>query len=1270
MKRNKWLALLLAAVMVLGMVPMASAEDIAPAAEEVQSAENVAAVQASSTITSASQFPLTLTNGAVVQINGPIDYTAPTGKSPITVTAGASVSIIINGSVILRGADASGTTGATAAIRVPEGATLTIYSAHDEELSTSTAAPKDTLTVTGGNAAAGTDGTNGEKRVVIDESIQQKTTQWVSGDGGNGGGAAAAIGGSGGSGGQGGFDYQKDQYINGITYGGGYYNMDDHKGTPGNDGASGSAGGSAGKIHILGRLTLNAYGGSAAAGGNGGSGCGGYAQTAGDDKMVGGNGGGGGGGGGWPNGGGGGGGGAECSDAEDKNDNSSKGGNGGSGGGVGGSGSSGSSGTTTGTNGHGYNNNRYDAEPGSGGSGASGLNGSGGSYGSGGTERDDKNYNGGAGGSGGGAVSRTAWNTKGSLILSTANKLNLNSSMGYAYNYGDGQGYGSSTYITPYIVYDLMDCAVNVNGTYTYTGAQIKPGCTVTYSASTDRDGSRVSHRDITVSSGNYTATYGENIHCPTGTVTLTGKANANRNTVTTDDAVVGVRTQEFTINKAQITSVSISTDPVTSDESPLPFNDYNGQSDSAKIILGNYTSTAPNDTNKDIGEIKLATPSGHPNEWQGFFIVSWAEANDYKVTTEYGLPRYYTFISTRGGKFGPQIIMTNMNDFEDFTATIATITVDKPHITAGLSPNPPHPRMPVTVTIPEDAGNVTYQWYIGSTKIADATSNTYTPKNSDIGKNLNVHVIPGAASPYKSVDEATRGCNISSHSYSNGFCSVCGEYEKPSLSSDGYYEIDNGGKMFWFAAQVNGDSTHAEDVTEVIRSINGTLTNDIDLQNPADTKAGKTTEWTPMGSTTGEGTEIPDQYSGTFNGNGHTISGMSITTSDARTGLFADAGTGAVIKNFTIEGNITLTKSNSGTNAGVGGAVGYMYMGEVSDVTSKVAIQNGANDGALTHVGGVVGGTHNAGVTIQHCIFEGSISVYNSHDCIGGVVGYANGKTVIAYCANRGTVRANSTGASGQSPYVGGVLGYINNDTDTAVKNCYNYGSVSCVSNTYCGAVVGWARKIKTLDDCYYLSGSATTGIGNKASYVPMPPAMSKAQFASGEVCYLVNGKITLAEDGAVWMQDVDNGNTPYDQYPVFDADPVYYRSDHTYSNDPERISVTVSWGSMAFTCTQEWDPDTHVNTVTWAPAEDKVSNAFTVKNDSNVKVNVTPTFQAVDAVLSGTVSGLTGSALDKGASETGILSLASTLVPPSLTTSPKKIGTLTITVSALYQS
>ena len=1272
MRIGKTLALLLSCALLLTMFPSVEGYAVDRQSEPVSAVSDVALYantgwqkKPTKTVSSASNFPITLNNGDVLQINGTINYTASTGVSPITVAANATVSIIINGSVTLHGANASGKTGATAAIKVPSSSKLYIYSAHDEELSTSTAAPKDTLTVTGGNAAAGTNGEDSVYTItpfnVIGYGYTAYRHEWASGGGGTGGGgAAAAIGGNGGAGGAGGSKANSPVRPtisnNAITRNG----ADNNRGAAGANGTAGSQGETAGSIYILGRLTLNATGGNAASGGSGGAGTKGLASTTGADMMIGGCGGGGGGGGGcaapaigaggaggsgggaggllssdctntvegcggggggggWPNGGGGGGGGAECSDAENKNDNTSKGGSGGSGGGVGSTGSSGTSGTTTGTKGHGYNNNRYDAEPGSGGSGASGLSGSGGAGGAGGTEKDrgkNARFDGGDGGAGGDSVVRTTWNTKGSLTLSTANKLNLNSSMGLAYHYGDGQGYGSSTYIMPNIVYDLMDCTVSVNGTYTYTGAQIKPtSYTVTYSASTDRDRSRVSHRSpISISGGSYAASYGENIHCPTGTVTLTGKADASRNTATADGSIVGTKTQTFTIKKAKITSVNITMNPVTSDQSPLPFNDYNGQSDSAKIIVGNYISTAPNDTNKDIGEIKLATPSEYPKEWQGFFIVSWAEANGYKVTTEYGYPRYYTFLSTRGGKFSPQIIMTNMNDFEDFTATIGTITVDKSHITADLSPNPPHPRMPVTATIPEDAGNVTYQWYIGNTKIAGATSNTYTPKNSDISKNLNVHIIPtDANSPYKNVDDAATGNYVNPHSYNNGFCTVCGEYETPTLNN-GFYEINNGGKLFWFASYVNGDPTHVEEATSKHLNINARLTSDISLHNPKNSGA---TEWTPIGETSGTGTNA---FAGTFDGQGHTISDLSITTLPSgavRTGLFGTTY-GGVVKDFTIKGSITLSTGNSGTNSGIGGAIGATKYGTaVSGVTSYVNISN-TSANALVHVGGVVGELYSS--TAKQCLYFGSINLQNASDSIGGVVGYIN-NSEIGYCANLGTVKTATAGA-----YVGGVLGYLNNPSGK-IHNCYNYGSVKNGGGNYCGAIIGWLRggTASNLTDNYYLTRSASSAFGaGSITTTPTAPAKNKSAFAGGEVCYLVNSK-TSTGDKALWKQDIDNGKKPYDQYPVFDADPVYFRSDSTYSNDPERISVTLSWGDMEFEYDiGTWEPNTHTYVGGgWSAAKTDGAKLF-VSNESNVSLQVQFSF-AADSALSS--CGLTGS-------------------------------------------
>lgn len=1265
MRIGKTLALLLSCALLLTMFPSVEGYAVDRQSEPVSAVSDVALYAAgwqkkpTKTVSSASNFPITLNNGDVLQINGTINYTASAGNSPITVAANATVSIIINGSVTLHGANASGKTGATAAIKVPSSSKLYIYSAHDEELSTSTAAPKDTLTVTGGNAAAGTNGTDAERRYTKVNSNAIRY-DWYTGSGGaGGGGAAAAIGGNGGTGGAGASGWKstnkdgKEIYVTGTAglFSLTFHNHDDNPGKAGAAGSAGTAGTGTGTIYIPGRLTLVAKGGSAAAGGKGGSGCEGMYTLSGNDEMIGGNGGGGGGGGGcaapaigaggaggsgggsggqlssdhkgkisgcggggggggWPNGGGGGGGGTTASECGSGANHD--GGAGGNGGAAGSAGSAGSSGRTA---------NSAVGSTASGGSGGGGVQSGAASGGSGGVRvQNTSAYPGGKGGNGGGAVPYTAWHTKGSLTLSTANKLNLNSSMGLAYHYGDGQGYGSSTYIMPNIVYDLMDCTVSVNGTYTYTGAQIKPTYTVTYSAASDRDRSRVSHgTSITINSNGYTAAYGENIHCPTGTVTLTGKADASRNTATADGSIVGTKTQTFTIKKAQIKTVDMEITPATSDASPLPFQDGFGHSDTAKIRLKNYTSTAQYDTNKDIGELKLTTPSTEPGAdqaWQGWFIVSWAESDDYTVSETWVEDACYNFVATRGGKFTPQIKLSNMNDFEDFTAAIKTITVDKPLITGTLSSYRPHPRQPVTVTIPADAGNVTYQWYIDNTKIAGATTATYTPTNSDIGKWLSVHVIPtDANSPYKNMDEVTVGSDVYAHSYTNnnGFCTVCGEYEKPTLNN-GYYEINNGGKLFWFASYVNGDPTHVEEATSKHLNINARLTSDISLHNPKNSGA---TEWTPIGETSGTGTNA---FAGTFDGQGHTISDLSITTLPSgavRTGLFGTTY-GGVVKDFTIKGSITLSTGNSGTNSGIGGAIGATKnRTAVSGVTSYVNISN-TSANALVHVGGVVGELYSS--TAKQCLYFGSINLQNASDSIGGVVGYIN-NSEIGYCANLGTVKTATAGA-----YVGGVLGYLNNPSGK-IHNCYNYGSVKNGGGNHCGAIIGWLRRgtASNLTDNYYLTGSASSAFGaGSITTTATAPAKNKSAFAGGEVCYLVNSK-TSTGDKALWKQDIDNGKKPYDQYPVFDADPVYFRSDSTYSNDPERISVTLSWGDMEFEYDiGTWEPNTHTYVGGGWSAAKTDGAKLSVSNESNVSLQVQFSF-AADSALSS--CGLTGS-------------------------------------------
>lgn len=1107
------------------------------------------------TVKSASEFPITLKNGEILQINGPIEYTASAGVSPITLAEGASASIIINGSVTLRGADASGTTGATAAIKVPAGAKLTVYSAHDEELSVSAAAPKDTLTVTGGNAASGSNGENAQHTktpyTVIPGNYTAYRHRWYTGAGGNGGG-------------------------------------------------------------------------------------------------------------------GGGGGGAECTNTENGNDNKSKGGEGGTGGNAGSVGGVGSTGTTTGTPDHGYDTkkHRYDAEPGEGGN---GLLGGGGRGGVGGTEKDDK-YNAGDGGAGGGNVESTPWHTKGSLVLSTAGKLNLKSSLNYgnSYKYGDGQGGTTAVSITPDIVYDLMDCAVKADKEYTYTGAQIKPGVVVTYSAATDRDGSRVSHRDITISSGHYTVGYGENIHCPQGTVALVGTADANRSTAVADGSLVGAKNQTFVINKAELRSIGIT---VKSDNDPVRFDDYLGKSYPVEILLGNYTSTAQYDTNKNIGQIKLDFVPEDSTVWQGWFIVSWPEPNPktYTVRTDYGVTEggHYTFYAYKGGQFNPQIKLTGMNDFKDFTFDIYTATgkminVDKPLITGTLSINPPHPRLPVTVTVPSDAGTVTYQWYLDGKKITGATGRTYTPKNSDIGKNLSVHVIPtDADSPYKNADETTIGNYISAHSYKNGFCTVCGEYEKPALNN-GYYEIDNGGKMFWFAAYVNGISTHAEDAVSAHYNAKARLTGDISLHNPKDSGG---TEWTPIGETSGSGSKA---FTGVFDGGGHTISDLYITNVSVRTGLFGTT-VNASIKNFTLKGDIKLSTGNSGSGSGVGSAVGSAESGTViSDIISYVNISNSA--GTLVHVGGIAGELTSARIT--KCMFFGSINLLNSHDSIGGVVGYINNSDV-GYCANHGAVKTASAGG-----YVGGIVGYLNNK-DGKVHNCYNYGSVQNGGGNYCGAIIGWLRNsgaAANLTDNCYLTGSAASAFGTgSVSTAAAVPVKDKAAFASGEVCYLVNGK-TSTGDTALWKQDIDNGNTPYDEYPEFDAAPVYYRSDGTYSNEAERISVTITWGAMEFDYhSGQWEPGTHEYVGGYWLVSETDGDKLTVQNNSNVALNVEISFTAEPSFsgygLTGSFRGISsGTNRTESGQEVSARLVLNSSAPESIKDGgKKKIGEITVRITTI---
>ena len=1294
MKKNKLLAALLSLTVVLATLPAATST------AEAEDNSNSIAVQAATgwqpkatrTVKSGN-FPINITKDETVQINGPVTYTAPAGTNPITVASGVDAKIIINGSVTLNGANASGTTGATAAIYVPSSSTLTIYSVHDEELSKVTTAPKDTLTLKGGNAAAGSNGGNAKMTGKWDNGNLRY--RWSIGAGGNGGGgAAAAIGGNGGTGGSGGAANACNVELVLNGYGHMFSGVgDDHKGASGNAGAGGTAGTSAGKINISGRLTLNATGGSGGAGGNGGSGCGGRAATSGKDDMVGGCGGGGGGGGGlaapaigaggaggsgggsggelssdhngnvqgcggggggggWPNGGGGGGGGAECSDALDDNDDTSKGGAGGAGGAAGATGTAGTAGTSTGTNGHGINNGRYDAEPGSGGSGGYGVSStSTAGGGSGGTEKDHS-YNAGNGGSGGKYTSRTVWNTQGNLILSTASKLNLSSSL--SYNYGDGQGQGSMSSMTPYIIYDIMDCKVSLQSC-TYPGADNQATTkitSITYNSSTDRDGSLVGSSRTLSSTRAKIEGYSGLRHCNQGQAIVTGNNDASRTTVTADQSVIGSKTENFTISKASLSDVDINGDVTNAKiDSPVTLSIDNIYTAAGKTI------TASNLCKNTSGT------KGSPT-------VSWSVSNN-KGTFSSTTGTSTKFTPSSSGSIQITVTISGMNDFNTYTKTI-TFAVGKANLTAKFSTDSPHPRKDISVILPSDLGNASIEWYIKGKVVC--TEKTYTVDGGTSGQKLSVKVTPTDTNSKYTENTFIVDNKIEEHNYTdNGFCTICGEYESPWYNNNAFW-IDNGGKMFWFAALINNDDTHAyftDAQSAIVDEAVAAIMGDIDLEG----SEGR--EWIPINNFTGS---IFGQVG--ITDESYEIKNMRISGEYLQTGLIANA-TGATIKYLTVEGVITLPEKNCQkiNDSAVGGVVGFLDGGTVTNVTSNVTIEN-EGGGVYKHVGGIVGEIQNTETIVTKSIFEGDIHILNSYDCIGGIVGYSNQGARISYCANLGSVVTDLTNAE-YPPYTGGILGYFRNEYVT-VKNCYSYGTVDNGGGDHAGAIIGYFRnntdQTSRFANNYYLRGSAASGIGSgsvSVSGTAVPTIKNKSAFASGEVCYLVNGK-TSDSGKAIWRQNIDNTRTPYDSYPLlwtYSDSIVYYRSDDTYSNYAESVSVNISWGDMSFEYIEgDWDPGKHrYEYGVWEPIAEN-GNKITVTNNSTVAVKAgfqfTPDSNSGLTNFKSTFSGNTPYRLEKkGASNNGNITTTQLTLSsdkPTSTFTNKKLGTITITITA----
>ena len=210
--------------------------------------------------------------------------------------------------------------------------------------------------------------------------------------------------------------------------------------------------------------------------------------------------------------------------------------------------------------------------------------------------------------------------------------------------------------------------------------------------------------------------------------------------------------------------------------------------------------------------------------------------------------------------------------------------------------------------------------------------------------------------------------------------------------------------------------------------------------------------KWTPIGTST---TTMP--FRGTFDGKGHTISGLYMNTSTRYNGMFARV-TGAVIKNFKlVDSYMRTTNRDFGI---VGYSVGDITLQNVYSDAILVVSTTGTNT-IVTTTGKLVGYLETSGTTIiEGCWSDGEIIVDKGGSYVAGLIGYLNvngGKFTLRNCLNS----ADIVSTTGDSNYLGGFIGEVDaaTATDITMTNCLDAGSIKKVGTaiSQVGSFIGF---------------------------------------------------------------------------------------------------------------------------------------------------------------------------------------------------------------------
>lgn len=292
--------------------------------------------------------------------------------------------------------------------------------------------------------------------------------------------------------------------------------------------------------------------------------------------------------------------------------------------------------------------------------------------------------------------------------------------------------------------------------------------------------------------------------------------------------------------------------------------------------------------------------------------------------------------------------------------------------------------------------------------------------------------------------------------------------------------------------------------------------------------------------------------FSGTFDGNGHTVT-LDITASTAYVGLFSKLAGGAVVRNVITAGSVTVDHTNK--KSYVGGIAGYANAYE-----NPILIENCKNTAAISGykaVGGILGqGTNTNGITIYSCANTGTIAGANTQ--IGGIAGSITATATIESCYNTGDVNGFSN--------VAGIVGSGSSGTSLQVKNCYTTGQIGIIegsSNLSYGLVGGGKNK------CSVANSYALENTASSKALVPKANSSSYQIQIDDVSCFKPLDEMQSAEFaatlGSAFRYNEGGYPTLKDPEPVVEKNVVSIsvKSAKTtcYTGDELELSVTVTY-------------------------------------------------------------------------------------------------------------